>query len=367
MPWVYAESLVEDIKLHVESTGGFTRNVNFWHDLHFLDGVNVRLLSGEHAPHVTFQVFQNLEQPVAEKPTIWIYGLLSASTESEAYAEAKNIPARVISLVSLALRIPLRASGDSRIIKVAETEHGWLPHFDGSSLVGIDVLESPPVVNEDGREYEARRYIPYHQPTLGSITNDNNLSIYFQDVMRQVDHDTDVSVEHQHIEIEQFNRGVAWLGINCEEGNILHLSMPYYASALSQSDPVLQFLLLWNFVEQIINSVESEKLLTDEQVNNMLDSENLEGQKRERVKGALKQLTDLSFRDKVKSSFEATFGSCKDDADKRISDLRAKRSSIVHPRPNASNEVSITTYVNELREIVEIHLDLIRDQICAES
>lgn len=229
----------------------------------------------------------------------------------------------------------MRATGDLRILNIAESEHGWLPHFEDEALVGIDVLESPEEIIGEERQYEVRRYLPYHQPTIGSVTNKNNLSIYFTDVMRQVDRNTNVSVEYLHVENEEFHCASEWLSSNSEEEGVLQNALPYYAAALTQSAPVLQFLLLWNCVEHIVNSVDSDRLLTDEQINNMLYAESLTGFTRERTKGALKQLTAMSFREKVKLAFETIFGDCLADTEKRIPTLRSKRSAIVHPRLSA--------------------------------
>jgi len=363
VPWVYAESFVEDINQNVLSSGGFTRNIKFWHDLTALDGIDVSLVSNGQAPHVTFKVFQNIDKPIAGKPKIWAYGLLAASSESDAYEEARAIPARVTSLVSLALRIPLRATGDLRILNIEASEHGWTPHFEDEEFVGIDVLMSPPEIHGEERQYEAKRYLPYHQPTIGSVTNKKNLSIYFTDAIRQVDKDTSVSVEHLHVDIDHFGPSCAWLASNNEEEGVLHNALPYYAAALTQQEPVLQFLLLWNCIEHIVNSVECDRLLTDEQINNMLDSESLDGLTRERAKVALKQLTTMSFRDKAKAAFESVFGQCLEDAEKTISSLRSKRSAIVHPRLSEKYDTSVVSHIDELRKIIEAHLDVVREKI----
>ena len=294
-------------------------------------------------------------------------------------------------------------TGDFRVARAESTEHGFSVDFDKGELRSFIVLMETPA--EDRDEVAARKSEPLHRPIIGTVSNETYLQIFFSDVIRQVDQNSNVDVGELHISAEKAAAVVAPDALHVQNTLAVRVA-EIFSDGLSQRDPRSQFLVLWSAIELLTNSVASHRLLSDDDISatvaalqpydrasgfgprllrsllpdgmltrifrlrgtpaacrdheTSLNRPALNVSEVSRIEGALRQVDTLTYREKVRAALTETFGECKHEADRAIAGLRKLRGPLVHPRsPGDPEPGELIAGLTELRQMLRRHLDLL--------
>lgn len=358
--WVYAEKLRARSHRHVVSDGEQARCIEFWWDVTMFDGHEC-FLRDSGAGVGRLRVFQERRSDVRVlgRPVVWSLVEFHEADESRAVAAGAALVREHAARLTLFTGLPFSANGGAIVVELTASEHGWLPRFEGRAFKGVDSITGPPTVSTEDPEdllYPATRRIPLNQALVGMVAGKDILDIGFTDTMRQVDRHTEIDVAPVRVSEGDVRAMLPSVGSEGVAPVLLQAAV-FYAGAMAQEEPENQFVLLWAVVEALVNSIAGEPMLTNAQIEQVLDSVRLDGESRQRLAGALRRVTVESFRERVRKSFAAVFGRCQPDADRKLARLRELRGRLLHPRDGQTRaEGDVVRGLIELRDLIEEHL-----------
>ena len=103
-------------------------------------------------------------------------------------------------------------------------------------------------------------------------------------------------------------------------------------------------------------------MLDEDEIAIAIDSIDRPGIDKNRLAGALRSVTVDTFRQRIRTSFEQTFGTCDEGIDTRMAKLRKIRGALLHPRGEEVDDgQDLIVGLNELREAIDIHLEHARE------
>jgi hypothetical protein len=357
--WIYADRLSTIAKFHILSGKLQAKRVDFWWDIRLLHG-HQTFLTGSYGKAVArVAVFQEYTSDVPMQPKVWCYVELTAPDEQSALTDGASLVVKHSARLTFYTGIPFCPGGDVTLTKLDLTEHGWIPYFKDEEFRGIDILRGPPQPSlQDSQEVEISgiRREPYYRPVIGSISHESILNIGFTETWRHIDGDQTLDVSNVRLSASEVIKGLTAEKQSKPIGLFTQVCT-FYSGALTQEDAENQFVLFWAIIETLVNSITGDSMLSDDQIQVALDSIESKEPVRSRLVGALRRVTVQSFKERIRISFEQTFGVCLEDADTKITRIRKTRGKLLHPQGQKIgwNEHLIVDLA-VLQEIITAHL-----------